>query len=209
MERYPKNFNETSAMIIDSRPMFRTGLSSGLLEIEKIVNVHEFSHYKDVAEIKSEIIFLFGGDLTDIEILMHIRNLRKANTNSKIILYGCRHTLNSLLSFFHESLNGYLPENFGNTELEDCLRHLESSKLYLNNEAAYHILLPKLSCKSKKTSLSSLENKVAQHLLKGLSTSKIADLMDRRPSTISTVKANIFKKTKVDNVIDLAKIMII
>lgn len=208
MKRDSHNASDPSVLIIDSRPMFRKGLSSCLLRLLKSASILEANHSKDSFEVKSEVIFIFGGDLADTEIIVAIRNLRKTNVDAKIVLYDYRHSLRFLLSFFRESLNGYLPGNFGDKELEECLQDLNSNRLYVNNEAAYQMLLSNLSGKSHKKLLSSLEDKVAHYLLKGLGTSQIAGIMDRRPSTISTVKASIFKKTKVDNVIDLAKLMV-
>lgn len=210
MQRHTQGFLVNSAAIIDSRPIFRMGLGASLAQIQESAKILEFSHYTEVSEIPSEVIFLFGGDLSDSEILISIKNLHRANIHSKIVLYDYRHSLNFLLSCFHEPLNGYLPGNFSNSDLQDCLLCLEKNKMYLNSEVAYQILITNINTKekSKKIVLSSLETKVADYLLRGMGTTQIAGLMDRRPSTISTVKAKIFKKAKVDNVIDLATVMV-
>lgn len=208
MKIHTPDFSRKSVAIIDSRPMFRRGLMSSVLSIYETSDIQEFSDYKELAEIKSEVIFISGADLSSSEILASIKSLHKNSVHSKIVLYEYRDSLNFLLTCFQESLNGYLSGSFTGNDLEDCMRCLDNNKLYLNNEVAYQMLMSNLKNKPQKKILSGLENKVAEYLLRGMGTTQIANLLDRRPSTISTVKANIFKKTQVKNVVELAKLMV-
>lgn len=59
----------------------------------------------------------------------------------------------------------------------------------------------------KNIKLSEREFEIAQYLSKGMRVSKIAEKLDRRVSTISTIKKSIFTKLEVDSVVKLADAM--
>lgn len=60
---------------------------------------------------------------------------------------------------------------------------------------------------SKSNSLSLREFEIAMLMIQGYSTTKISDKLNIVPSTISTYKKRLFKKTNSSNVIDIAKFL--
>jgi DNA-binding NarL/FixJ family response regulator len=51
--------------------------------------------------------------------------------------------------------------------------------------------------------LTNRESEIAKYLSQGMTTSWIANELGRKASTISTIKHSIFKKMKVDNILEL------
>lgn len=212
MSRTASPFDTSAIAVVDSRPMFRSGLKSALENTSIPFSIIEAADYEELEEKLSgqgpDILLLSASNLSDAEISSYIEKLRLKNKNCKVAMYDYRNSVHSLLPFFQGQINGYMPENFDLNDLETCIRQLANNQLYVNTEMAYDLLVTKLTDRSKKTEiLSKMENTVAEYLLKGMSISKIAEAMDRKVSTISTVKANIFRKTNVDNVLDLSRVL--
>lgn len=198
--------------VIDHRTLFRFGITKTLEMIhpsKRIIGVESYSELEQKAVAKWPDIILFGTrNLSDPEVISFVRKIRQQSSFCKIALYDYRNTTASILSFFQERIDGYLTENFDKEKLQECLNKLETGQLYVSQEIANQLLTFKLDYKPQKvTALSEMESKVAQYLLKGVGVSMIAKTLDRRTSTISTVKAKIFKKMRVDNIIDLARIL--
>ncbi|MDR6194615.1 LuxR C-terminal-related transcriptional regulator [Siphonobacter sp. SORGH_AS_0500] len=196
--------------ILDNRPMFTSGLKQALER--EAHSVLEASDWAELEEKRSDTpldLLLFSAHAcSDQQISLPLDSFRLHNKSCKVVMYGYRNPISSLLPFFHGRIQGYLPETFTPIDLEACLRQLQSDQLYINTDLVYDLLLTRLADPTKKTViLSRMENTVADYLLKGMSISKIAELMNRKAPTISTVKKNIFRKTNVDNILDLARIL--
>lgn len=90
-----------------------------------------------------------------------------------------------------------------------CIDSLAAGLHHINSEIAYQLITQKNLDQKKRQpgTLSGLEQKVAGCLIRGMTTSEIAQTLDRRSSTISTVKSNIYRKTKVHNIINLERVL--
>ena len=147
-------------------------------------------------------------NMSDKAIISNIKKLRLLQETSKIVLYGYQQPILNIIGFFQEKINGYLPDNFTDSELRECMTALAANRIYINMEIAIELMITPRPVRSKKKSVLTLtETKVANLLVRGLSPSRIAKEMDRKISTISTIKSNILRKTQVSNVIDLAQVM--
>ncbi|GGM99162.1 hypothetical protein GCM10010967_36390 [Dyadobacter beijingensis] len=162
---------------------------------------------KKYAGQEPEIIFFSGAGHSDLEIINLANRLRRYSQFAGIAVYDNRRSLDFLITFFQDSIGGYLPEDFDERDLDMCINSLAAGLHYVNSEIAYRLITQKRSShKQPRTmALSGLERKVAGCLIRGMTTSEIAHTLDRRSSTISTVKSNIYRKTKVHNIIDLAE----
>jgi|GEM_PF-1410497 len=196
--------------IVDPRPIFKRGFSEILLQARESLRVIEASSCQELerkhAEYAPEVIFLSGAGHSDMEIINLANRLRRYCPLAGIAIYDNRSSLDFLMTFFQDSISGYLPEDFDERDLEMCINSLAAGLHYVNSEIAYRLITHKRSRQkqSRTTVLSGLERKVAGCLIRGMTTSEIAHTLDRRSSTISTVKSNIYRKTQVHNIIDLA-----
>lgn len=198
--------------IIDNRQIVRIGIKQAVdmfYPSAETLEVIDLTDLEQKTATKLPDIILFGTrNLLSSEVVAHVRKLRQQNIHYKIVLYDHRNASESILSFFQERIDGYLTEDFDVKNLQDCLSKIQTGQLYVSQDIANRLLTFKLDYKRQKaTTLSEMESRVAQYLLKGVGVSVIAKTLDRRTSTISTVKAKIFKKMKVDNIIDLARIL--
>ncbi|SEJ86295.1 DNA-binding response regulator, NarL/FixJ family, contains REC and HTH domains [Dyadobacter sp. SG02] len=210
MKTSPIYVNVDLIAIVDPRPVFRKGFREILSESRKSLEVIEVSSCQELekryAEYAPEIIFLFGAGHSDLEIINLAGRLRRYSPLAGIAIYDNRSSLDFLITFFQDSIAGYLPEDFDERDLDMCINSLGAGLHYVNSEIAYRLIThkPARPKQQRITTLSGLERKVAGCLIRGMTTSEIAHTLDRRSSTISTVKSNIYRKTNVHNIIDLA-----
>ncbi|MDQ6482133.1 LuxR C-terminal-related transcriptional regulator [Dyadobacter sp. LHD-138] len=211
MNSYKKN-KDNSFAIIDNRPMFSAGLKRSIQSITSHDEVSEYGSFNELSwdnpQIKYTSFFIKVGSSPFNTMVKNIRKLKSSNKSCKIILYDYQLSINYIIAFFGEKINAYLPDNFDENELRECLISIDANRLYINNQIAMQLLKIKPSRGvNKNIRLTVTETKVADFLVQGMRPSLIAKEMDRKISTISTIKSNIFKKTNVDNIIDLRVVM--
>lgn len=197
--------------IIDPRPIFKTGFRETLAQTRKSLEIIEADNCPELerkyAHRAPGIIFLSGTGYSDLEIINLASRLSRYSPLCSIVVYDNRKSCDFLLTFFKESIAGYLPEDFDARDLDMCINSLAMGFRYVNSKIAYELITRKQPRQKqpRKTELSGLEQKVAGCLIRGMTTSQIAHTLDRCSSTISTVKSNIYRKTNVNNIIDLAR----
>ncbi len=199
-------------VIVDERPMFRVGIKS---TIESIIPLSEFSKHSRLDEFISDgskacpfCILIWAGNISDKTIINNIRELKSLEKPCKIILYGYKQSIQYILPLLREKIDAYLPEDFGGNDLKECLASIAADRIYVDTQILIELLNIKFKGQRYKSrSLTPTEARVANLLVSGLSPSLIAKEMHRKTSTISSIKSNIFKKTMVTNVVDLAGAM--
>lgn len=192
--------------------MFRAGVVKSLQSITHLDEVSEYGSFEELSwdnpQNKYATFFIKVGNSPYNTMVKNIRKLKSSYKSCKIVLYDYQLSINYIIAFFGEKINAYLPDNFDENELRECLVSIESNRLYINNQIAMQLLTIKpLRKSSKNIRLTVTETKVADFLVQGMRPSLIAKELDRKISTISTIKSNIFKKTNVDNIIDLRAVM--
>jgi len=199
-------------VIIDKRTVFRKGLRTSILEIYPQASVFESD---SVTRLMSQYsaaapdILLFAGNLLTDNINAELPDLLKNSfKHSKTIIYCTRASIMSLSPFHNKSVYGYIPDDFDEPELQQCLLAVMAGKKYISPDLVWEYLgrssEQQQSARTEK--LSKSEGLVANLLVEGKSVSSIAQSMGRNISTISTQKANIFRKMKVKNIIELARL---
>lgn len=207
------NIQEDYVMVIvDNRPMYRAGIRS---RVELMIPECRFSEHDLFADslldrhIGSSTCFMISvRNMSDKTIIHNIKKLRLLQETCKIVLYGYQQPVPNIIAFFRKKISGYLPDDFTDSELRECITALAANRIYVNMQIAIELMITPPPVRSrKKPLLTQTETKVANLLVRGLSPSHIAREMGRKISTISTIKSNILKKTQVNNVIDLAEVM--
>ncbi|GGN07326.1 hypothetical protein GCM10010967_48580 [Dyadobacter beijingensis] len=180
-------------IIVDSRPMFRSGIKSAMQPMMPGCTFSEFDLLPDLS-MESAVecytyFFLRAGDMSNKVIISAIKKIRSVYLNCKLILFDYQHQIGNIIHFFREKIDAYLPDDFGDHELNDCIKSLASNRLYVNMQITIDLLIttPRVS-QRKKNTLMPAEMKVASLLVSGLSQSPVAKRLDRKIPTISTIK---------------------
>jgi DNA-binding NarL/FixJ family response regulator len=199
-------------VIIDERPMFRTGIKKTIQSDISKFSFIEMSSFDDLSltEYKNDNLacFIRLGNKQDKAIVNLIRRIKGAYKTCKIVLYDYQDSPDYIITLFKEEIDAYLPDNFDESDLKECFVSIGANRRYLDNQMALQLLAFKPGKLSeRKVQFTPTEVKVAKLLVRGMRTSLIAQEMGKKISTISTIKSNIFKKAKVNNIIALANHM--
>lgn len=199
--------------IIDKYPILRKGLTY-LLK----------GHFPDLTIIELENITNPGTDRLaqgiDLVImglsqpaqagnLAVINDAKLGYPLAKLIAYDETPDPSMVLKYFSAGVNGYLSKQAPLQKLVDCIDDVLERKRYISQEIMDLVLdvdwfPPSANNPSKKdVHFTPREYQIAQYLVEGMSTSWIASKLNRKCSTISTIKSHIFHKLQVDNIVQL------
>lgn len=201
----------TTIAIIDKYPMMRMGLELFLK-----------NNYQEAVFLESESLDMFAQNEPDrspdlfilgyahdlkVDNYKLIDGLRKKYLKAKIIVYDGNPEFLKVASYFQRGVTGYISKSSDGLELLRCISQVENGKNYIGSEVM-EVLLPKwLPTNRVRTltgkRLTSNEYEIARSLADGDRITSIADHRNRKVSTISTIKKNIFKKLNIDHIKDL------
>jgi DNA-binding NarL/FixJ family response regulator len=226
----------TTIALIDNHPIIRTGL--GLLiknnfEKVSIIEAENMDMLANLFPVQVPDLIILGtsqnSGANSLKLVMQTKNAYPA---SKLIMYdeaaaagqqaasypaayangGPLTSSAAILGYLRAGANGYLTKQNELSDLLDCVRDVLKGKRYICSEAFDVLLDKQVTEKSsfQKVSdlLTSREYEIARYLSNGMKTSMIAQKLDRKASTISTTKTNIFKKLEVDNILKLRQVMV-
>lgn len=103
----------------------------------------------------------------------------------------------------------YVNKNFPDKRLKEAIRQVGSGQKYLSQEQKENLVPFFLDGKNgvkKFQQLSEREKDVARFLLKGNGVLEIANALHVTSSTVSTLKLRVFKKLKVNSVVELSHV---
>jgi len=202
--------------IIDKYPIARSGIqlvlnehfgANRILESDGIT-----SFYQQFKNEIPDLIILSVNQERGISNLETLRFLKEFYSISRTILYDDYAEPIALHRYFKFGIAGYISKMDGLTELITCVQEIIKGRSYLKSEMHYALIRDasvygSRSLTKSEIYLTNREYEIATHLINGGKTSEIARNLKRKASTISTIKANIFKKMKVNNVVKLKCLM--
>ncbi len=203
-----------SVIIIDPQPIFRKGIVYILERLSGGFSINELSGFEKLdAQPALEKSVLFIARLDNYSALQFRETLEKLDTASSgaFLLFYSRESLSWMIDFVGSRPgSAYLSGVFDEVELNIAITKVFERKRHIGYDALWECvnnLFTKPVSRVKKSELSRLEREIAKLLLQGKSTTEIARMTSKKSSTISTVKASIFRKKNVNNLVDLIKVM--
>jgi DNA-binding NarL/FixJ family response regulator len=143
--------------------------------------------------------------------LQILPDLKKIYHNSRFIIYDLDAKDNEGIKYLRSGAHGYLSKKSDLDTLSHCIQTVLDGKFYIDPKDL-HTMLEGLTQGNRvsgkrgavrRLMLTDRQNEIANLFAEGMSTSSIAKKLGLSPSTISTVKSNIYQKLKIDNVVDL------
>ena len=203
--------------IIDQYPIPRLGIKKICLDNFKTLISQEFEsviqYSNSHSDVAPDLIILgccyeSGGN--NIE---NVKLLKKRYPKTGIVLYEDDLSLPLISEYLRLGVNGYLSLDANLQEVVVCVEQALKSEIYFNcNRLLYLLRTYKFGTEQKnintsEVKLSSRELEIAEYLADGQTNSWISQKIDTTPSTISTIKRNIYKKLMVENIIQLREQM--
>jgi DNA-binding NarL/FixJ family response regulator len=199
-------------LVIDKYPLIRIGLTIAIqnhfdnceIEQSETLELFQSSQSKFIPDL-----IIQGFPKGDRESnLIVISRARAFYPKAGLIIYDEQPISSRLIEYIQAGADAYLVKEGTIEELISCITDVSNGKRFINNETLITAILNKPFASQKldakhKTFLTAHEYEIANYLRDGKKTSWIAQKLGRKSSTISTIKANIFKKLEVDNIIKL------
>lgn len=215
-QKHPFAETKPRVILIEALPIFRMGLASMLRSLNEQTNIIGLTSTQQLQEVNREsenpTFFILGVEKFEIqELSKTLERIKSTFQDAQIIVYSHNQDyLNYVPDLLESGISAFLTNDFDANELGQCLNTVLQGKKYLNGEMLWGFLASqkrKNPFIPESTSLSRMETVVARHLTEGLGIKAIAEKMDRRSSTISTIKATVFRKLGVSNIIELNNVM--
>ena len=197
-------------LIIDNRPVFKTGIRQILKKKFEPLEFQEMETCAASAEADQDLpdLVILGQDdhypQQDPQI---IESIRKRYPGAGLIALYKSWSIESIRLYFEAGVDGYLFESTSPEEWIECAHKALARKKYVPRVVLENILNHYLYKDSvdlhKEIRLSNRQMEVARLLIQNMTISGIAESLGRKVSSISTVKARIFKKLNISSLVEL------
>lgn len=219
------------ALIVYKYPVFRRGLNLLLQDTYPNLVIHETDRFiynsEDLRSVKPDIVFAVFDDLEMHQGRALIMGIRKAFPRALLIAFAAPDNYESIGIYFRSGIHGYLSNNCSLGDLNHCIEAVKNGKKFISTESLVEVTVentvnPKNIpnnasdilkirdsniLKTRGVELTTHERTIAGYLMQGMKTSEIAQITGRKMSTISSIKANIYKKLNVHNIISLSNLL--
>lgn len=198
--------------LIDDFMISRLGLTILITNYYDDVLILEANNIQDYAILHNQqtpdMIILGNNYNQDEKSMAAVRQLKKSNPETPLIVYDDNLLLNLTIPYFRIGISGYLLRRHTAEEMLPCIQAISNQKRYLSPALTDQLLISLgISYKKRepqqKSILTRRELEIAGYVVQGLKTSQISVMLDRKASTVSSIKHNIFKKLNVKSVNEL------
>ncbi|SDE46433.1 DNA-binding response regulator, NarL/FixJ family, contains REC and HTH domains [Dyadobacter soli] len=145
---------ENIMVVVDTRTMYRAGIKSIVQSQLPDCMFLERDSFNDVPldslDANAVYFMIRIGNISDQTILNIINKARSAQKSCKIILYDYQQSIHNILEFFRNEINGYLPGDFNESELRECITSLAANRLHVNLQITIELMTANLRTGAKK-----------------------------------------------------------
>ncbi len=193
---------EPSILLADDHSIIRNGLK---LYIQLNLGHSSIDEVSSCSGLMNELVkkkythLVLDIILSDGSTLEVIPNIRKVYPDLKIMIFSMQPVEVYGEALKQYGINYYLSKTVGEEDIIDMLHH------FINNDAP----LQKRQTAVKDNPFSTLaprELEILHYVLKGIGTKQIADTLNLKMNTISTMKTRIFEKTNAGNIKELMEL---
>lgn len=199
--------------IVDKFPVLRLGIVMFLKDSFSDMTVIEsdsiLSFNKDFPFEEVDLVILGISQPARANEINAINQMKKRHPARRFIGYIEKPEQATVLSFMNAGIDGYLSKQADISEFLECIQLVLKGRRYISQEIIHMILnsdkelSEEIISRTKRSRLTPHEYEIARYLSEGMRTSWIAEVLNRKASTISTIKSTIFKKMQVDNIMKL------
>ncbi|MBO9611282.1 MAG: response regulator transcription factor [Dyadobacter sp.] len=199
-------------LIVDDHPMMAIGLQSiakTVIENSTFTLAYTFTEGLDALAKQPADLLILDLAIPGTRGPEMIDSYRAVQQDVRILVCSGRDELMNAPICLHRGANGFLHKNSFDGEAVTAIRAVMENKKYISTKVKDAMLSNLMEGKAMQTdpaaSLTPREREVLGLLLTGKWLKAIAEELNVKISTVGTQKNRIFKKMKVDNIIDLAK----
>lgn len=199
-------------LLADDHSIVRQGMEILIDEIVPNAKVYHTSSLLQIVELiqsKEIEIAVIDAHFPDGNSLHVLPKMRIANPNIKILVFtGLEEDLH-VLKFIKAGANGYVSKLSEEEEIRQAISDIVHKGEYFSalsrNLMVQFVHNPDLI--NPLSRLSNRELQIAEMYAEGLGNLEIANHLDIKQNTVSTIKKNIFDKLKIENLVELIDIV--
>lgn len=199
-------------LLADDHSIVRQGMEILIEEIVPNAKVHHTSSLLQIVELiqsKEIEIAIIDAHFPDGNSLHVLPKMKIANPNIKILVFtGLEEDLH-VLKFIKAGANGYVSKLSEEDEIRQAISDIVHKGEYFSvlsrNLMVQFVHNPDLI--NPLSRLTNRELQIAEMYAEGLGNLEIANHLDIKQNTVSTIKKNIFDKLKIENLVELIDIV--
>lgn len=189
-------------LIADDHSMIRKGLKLHMQLTLGYTDIHEVATCNDLMKelVKNKYTHLvLDIILSDGSTLEVIPNIRRVYPDLRILIFSMQPAEIYGEALKQYGINHYMSKAIGEEEMIQVLqKFLHNEEPVRRNNIQHH--------DNPFTSLAPRELEILHYILKGIGTKEIADTLNLKMNTISTIKNRIFEKTTAGNIKELMEL---
>ena len=203
-----ENNKKISFLLADDHSLIRQGIFFMLEDIDLEKEIFQASNLQQTLEIiksKTIDIALIDAHFPDGNSLSIIPEIKKIRPDTKILIFTGIDESTQSLKYLNAGANGFLSKMSEEKEIENALKRMYEDGEYIS-AVTKALLLDSLQDRRLINPLFRLterELQVAEMYAEGLGNLEIANRLDVKQNTVSTLKRRIFEKLKIDNIVEL------
>ena len=203
----PVNF-----LIADDHSLIRQGMS---FIIEDLNSENHILQASTIAQILTSIeehpvdIAIMDAHYPDGNILGHLAKIRQLNPKIKILIYSGIDEQTQALRYINNGANGFLSKMSEEDEMKNAIEKMIAEGEYLS-QVTQDLLVHSVQNRKLINPLYALtgrELEIAELYADGMGNLEIANMLNIKQNTVSTLKKRIFEKLDIDNIIELAELI--
>lgn len=199
-------------LVADDHSLIRQGIIFVIEDLEIDSEIQQAGTLKQVLElVKANTldVVILDAHFPDGNSLSVIPEIKKISPKTKILLFtGIEENPNSI-KYINAGANGYLSKLSEEAVIMEAITKIIEEGEYLT-PVTQRLLLDSLRNKAVIDPLSTLserELQIAKLYAEGMGNLEIANHLDVKQNTVSTIKKRLFEKLKIDNIVELIQIV--
>lgn len=203
-----KSPNMISILLVDDHSIVRSGMRLLIKEHISNANIDEAKNgdiaFKKIMNTDYNLVIL-DINMPHTDTLGLIENMKKIKPNIPILIFTMTGEYAMAKRYLNSGVNGYLNKQVEDEEIMSAINTIMSGRKYFSKSLLEAIAEDKLLDKSENPfeDLSNRELEIIFHLIRGETLTQIANTLSIHTSTVSTHKARVFEKLKINNTLDL------
>lgn len=204
--------NSIKILLADDHSMIRQGLSFLLEELEPDFEIFNASNLQEILEaVHSQPLdmIIIDAHFPDGNSLHIIPDIKKDYPDLKILVFTGIDEKSNVLKFLNAGANGFVSKMSEEEEISKAIAQVFETGRYLSPEMQFMLVdsLQNPSLINPLKKLTERELQIAQMYGKGMGNLEIANILDIKQNTVSTLKKRIFEKLGIDNLVELIEIV--
>ena len=194
-------------LIKESQPLMAYGLNN-LIENEfSDATINLAQDKNDAFNFMDKInydLYIFDTELPLGEMTSLIESVKQQQKDAKILVCGNKRTVNNEFLYISMGASGFLTKESALNQFITAINLINAGQIYLSQKAIRESAKIETFETRFNKKLSKRELQVFKLLVKGNTVNNIAEQLQLKQSTVSTLKRRVLMKTKVSNVVELA-----